>query len=390
MKNLFLPGMLYLGLIVGGLVPPLAESDLHLVVRCIFFFGVVFAFMRYGMSARPLRVAGLYVFTTSLLLLPLLLFTTNYLYAAQKIEAVLLGTISCFLFLSIIIRNHGWNGYLVLSIRFALLVLIVTLVYKAIFGFWDREVRFFLNGPIVFGWLMGMHALFALMLWISERKRVYVSIYMLFFSAVVWTQSKGPLLALILSSFIFVIFSAKENPKALRNIVMAILLIGGVAFLQADAILSLLEGSRLQSISALITGDTQESDQGSIGSRGDMLSEAVLFVSKEAPFGIGVGEWANKSKTGADYPHNEHLEILVEMGAPWFLIHFAFLVYAFKLACKDLRVLLIFFVIAASFSGDISYLRYIYLFSLASISFYGFRFSRAAPRRCNEVSRVGG
>lgn len=213
---------------------------------------------------------------------------------------------------------------------------------------------------------------------------------MLFFSAVVWTQSKGPLLALILSSFIFVIFSAKENPKALRNIVMAILLIGGVAFLQADAILSLLEGSRLQSISALITGDTQESDQGSIGSRGDMLSEAVLFVSKEAPFGIGVGEWANKSKTGADYPHNEHLEILVEMGAPWFLIHFAFLVYAFKLACKDLRVLLIFFVIAASFSGDISYLRYIYLFSLASISFYGFRFSRAAPRRCNEVSRVGG
>ncbi len=371
-------------------MPPLAESELHLVVRCVFFCGVAFSLLKHGVSPKPLKIVGVYFLIASLGLLPLLFFTTNHFYAAQKIEAVLLGTVSCFLFLSIIVRKHGWDGYRILAIRFGLLVLIATLGYKAAFGFWDREVRFFLNGPIVFGWLMGMHALLSLMLWFSQKRRMYAAGYILFFAAVVWTQSKGPLLALILSSLLLGILSVKENPKTLRNIIVGMSLIGGAVFFQADEILLLLEGSRLQSISALVTGDTQESDQGSIGSRGEMLSEAVLFISKEAPFGIGVGEWANKSKTGADYPHNEHLEILVEMGVPWFLMHLAFIGYAFIIAGRELKVLLIFFSVAASFSGDVSYLRYIYLFSLASISFYGFRFPRAASRRSNEASRVGG
>lgn len=50
-----------------------------------------------------------------------------------------------------------------------------------------------------------------------------------------------------------------------------------------------------------------------------MLQEALGYIAKTAPFGIGVGEWPNVSRSGVDYPHNEHLEILVESGVPGFL-----------------------------------------------------------------------
>jgi len=266
----------------------------------------------------------------------------------------------------------------------------LTVLYKIKFGFWDREVRFFLNGPIVFGWLMGLHALFSLMIWAKKGGARYIFSAVLFTFAVVWTQSKGPLLALGLCLAVFVLSVAKQNLKVFRNLVGGFTVLCVALAFNVDAVLDSLEGSRLQSIAALVTGETQENDEGSIGSRGAMLEEAIGFIGDSAPFGIGVGEWPNRSRSGLAYPHNQHLEVLVEMGVPWFLLHITFIIFSLIKGNWELRIVMLFFFVASSVSGDVSYMRYLYPFALISISTYGFRSARASSRRFDENHRAGG
>lgn len=388
MTALFLSSLIYLSLITGGLIPPLAESDVHYFVRIVFLLGLLITLLRFGINPRTVKLAFVYAILSSLLLVPFLFFTSNYIYASQKIESVILGVGSSYLLLSILVNRSGWIEYKRVAVYFAIGVLFVTVLYKVVFGFWDREIRFFLNGPIVFGWLMGMHALLSISLWLEESRKRFLIFYIIFFVAVIWTQSKGPLLALCVSSVVLFVIAARRSPKMLRGLIVGFALIAGIVASQFNVILGLMEGSRLQSISALITGDTSDNDQGSIGSRGEMLGEAIDFISSEAPLGIGLAEWPNKSKSGADYPHNEHIEILVELGLPWFILHIMFIAYAFSRSSLDRKMLMLFFFIASSFSGDISYLRYLYMFALASIEIYGINHSRAASWRSNETSRL--
>lgn len=390
LSGFFVPATFYIGLVAGGVLPFLAENDLHLLVRALFVSSLIFSLATHRVTSKQIKVISVYGAVTALTLVPLLLFTTNEFYAAQKIESVILGTAACYLLLVAGINRYGWDGFRHRAIVFALFVLGMTVLYKLKFGFWDRETRFFLNGPIVFGWLMGLHAIFALMLWASGRGGVYLFFYLVFLFAVIWTQSKGPLLALFACMGFLIIVFSKNNFRVLRNFFIFIAVVLVASFHQREIILESLDGSRLQSIAALFTGETQDSDEGSIGSRGDMLQEAMGYVIKKAPFGIGVGEWPNLSKSGVDYPHNEHLEILVEMGVPWFLMYLFFVVFSFYRCGTELRVVMLFFLIASSVSGDVSYLRYMFPFALLSFSFYGFSVFRATPRRDYEVRRARG
>src|SRR5690606_3743121 len=70
------------------------------------------------------------------------------------------------------------------------------LIYKGTLGLDDRGVRFFINGPIVFGWIMGWNFLICLYLFFKGFRRWLVACgAVAFFLAVLWTQSKGPLIA---------------------------------------------------------------------------------------------------------------------------------------------------------------------------------------------------
>lgn len=388
LSGLFVPAVFYIGLVAGGVLPFLAENELHLLVRVLFAVSLVIVLARNRLTLKQIKVVSAYVAVTALTLTPLLFFTTNQFYAAQKIESVVLGTAVCYMLLVAGINRYGWDGFRHRAIVFALLVLGMTVLYKLKFGFWDRETRFFLNGPIVFGWLMGLHAMFALMLWSEGRKTIYLLYFLAFLLAVIWTQSKGPLLALFVCVAFMLVILARRNWLVFRNFFIFLTVVLVVAFVQRDIILESLEGSRLQSIAALFTGETQESDQGSIGTRGDMLQESMGYIMAKAPFGIGVGEWPNVSRSGVDYPHNEHLEILVEMGVPWFVMHVIFVFYTYLRGGNELRIVMLFFLIASSFSGDVSYLRYVFPFALLSFSFYGLSIFRTTSRRVHEVRRA--
>lgn len=386
MSYLFLPGLIYLALVAGGVLPFLAENETHVAVRGLLILGILTAFMGNKLPDRTVKTALGYFLVGALLTLPLLVVTAMPLYGAQKIESVVLGSLICYLLIEMVIARHRWDGYCTRAVYFAALVLLLTILYKARFGFWDREVRFFLNGPIVFGWLMGMHALFAIMLWMAGRGSRFGILAILFMLAVVWTQSKGPLLALGVSSFYLFVRMRKSSPGAFRKVIVGLFILITLVIANSDAVLEAVGGSRLQALAALVTGETQENDEGSIGSRGEMLAEAVQFMGRTVPFGIGIGEWQNWSRSGLEYPHNQHVEILVEMGIPWFLVHVAFVLMGFIRAGWQIRAVLIFFMVASTFSGDVSYLRYLYPFLLISLTKHGFRSARTPPRRSDETA----
>jgi len=240
-----------------------------------------------------------------------------------------------------------------------------------------------LNGPIVFGWLMGVHGVVAMILWERSSRLIYALFVVVFFSAVVWTQSKGPLVAFVFSIF-FLVFSSSSKDGIRTKVLFLSLGLVLMGWLFQDELAESLEGSRLQAISNVITGNVQENDEGSIGSRADMVDEVVDFLSQGGGAGIGVGDWQFRSKSGLKYPHNQHLEILVEMGGLWFLAHVGFLLVGFYYSDRYLRAILVFFLVAANFSGDASYLRYAYPFVLVGISVYGIRILRVEAWGRNE------
>ena len=67
------------------------------------------------------------------------------------------------------------------------------------------------------------------------------------------------------------------------------------------------------------------------------------------------------------YPHNVHLEVLLEYGLMVFAVYAALLVYSVIHGNPLIRSIIIFFVICMSFSGDVSYLRYLIPFLFLNI-----------------------
>ena len=118
----------------------------------------------------------------------------------------------------------------------------------------------------------------------------------------------------------------------------------------------------------LLTQRLSSEDQGSIGVRFEMYSVSWQLFFNNPLFGVGLGNWHEFS--GFDnhlYPHNVLLEILAEGGLFLFLVFFTTFVYIFKNTSEVGRYILILCLLLTSFSGDLSYLRFLLVFPLAFI-----------------------
>lgn len=360
---LVLTGVFYLSLVSGGVL--LFGSDG--VANDLVKVGIAIIAMALTLRAAPSReacgVAFKFILVFSIPLLFSSYFSRNVDYSLSKIDSAILGTSLSFLLAAATIRRYGFLEFMRGFLWVGLVVLLLTVVYKSIFGFSDRSVRFFLNGPIVFGWLMGLMGVVAISIWQVTGVRRYLLFVLLFLVAVLWTQSKGPLLAFMAVAGLVFLMQMRFKQKMLSLLFMVAIL-----FVSSHSnFFELFANTRLSAIERFFNNSTSEMDYGSVDVRLHMYNDALDLVSRNPVAGIGVGNWQAFTSSDFLYPHNQHLEILVELGVFYFVLYISFLIFSLIVAGSILRSVLVFLLIAASFSGDLSYTRYIFLFALLAI-----------------------
>jgi O-antigen ligase len=273
------------------------------------------------------------------------------------------------------VGRYGEQAFRVGFLKGALLILAVTLVYKAIFGFFDRDGRFFINGPIVFGWLMGFCALTVLHGVIHGILRWHWLIaFACFLLAALWTQSKGPLISILITALMVLLVNSGKR--------RAYSMMGFVAGLSAVVIASLPEDftRRFLAIFRVLLGAADEGDYGSVGYRQDAWHDAFQMFIEHPVWGVGVGNWQFLSPVGEiQYPHNVFLELGAETGIPGLVAMTAALGYLFWRSTGWGKMAVVYFSLCCSFSGDFSYFRFIAAIPLGLITAEAWR-KRGADR----------
>lgn len=188
-------------------------------------------------------------------------------------------------------------------------LLVAAIAYKIQNGFFDREVNFLLNGPNVFARQMGLAGLLSGFLLRGPGRWLGIVAFTL---AVIWTQSKGPLLFLLLVG----LGTGWLRLGAKGRIAVLVGLAGvmGMLSLLVDQVRDVEFFRRFFVAAAVFDGGLGGENYGSVGSRVLLFSTAARMIA-EHPLGIGLGSWMPLSGLfWAEYPHNFFLEILLEGG----------------------------------------------------------------------------
>lgn len=346
--------VIYLILAVGRVIPYDSEDSAKGLIGGLVFFAVAAYAISNKHSRFSLQLIGGFTCIAVATFAIGSLKSSNIGYLIDKIHGGILSTTACSALFCFAYKKYGIEKIHAAILKIALAVLLATVLYKSKAGLFDRDVRFLINGPIVYGWLAGFFSLMALNTWQKTNKKVYLAVGLTFIAAVLWTQSKGPLAALLIT----LIYLNKDNIVA-HKLKFLVLFISAIflIFANFEFIESTLSETRLSVITRIISGQLQDSDEGSIGSRGDLLEVAKQKFQENPLTGIGLGEFKHD---GFKYPHNQHVEIATELGFFAALLHLGFIAVGTIRSNRYFRALILFFSIAGLFSGDISYLRFLY------------------------------
>lgn len=236
-------------------------------------------------------------------------------------------------------------------ITFALIVLVFAVLYKLSNGFFDRQVRYGLLGPIPFGWVCGMGAIASLLR--ADRGLVTILLSLAFVLAVLWSGSKGPAFALAIVAVLKFRSLIGKTMKE-RLVVLAVFLIG--ALLVKTGSDNLRAGSALQAMLTNSDEFVEGAGAGSVGVRLEFYSRSAEMLVDNSFFGVGFGAWSLFAAGLHNYPHNLFLEIGSETGIVGLVLLFG-LLWSLRSKSK-VSFLGYFFILCMLFSGDFSYFRY--------------------------------
>ncbi|MEC9375140.1 MAG: O-antigen ligase family protein [Pseudomonadota bacterium] len=281
----------------------------------------------------------------------------------DKLTTLLISGNLGFILFNTVIEKHGVDQLGKLIIFYLSLLLIVAIPYKLVNGFFDRSVNFFINGPIIFARLMAIAAVLSIF-FLRNRARIFSVI--IFFLAVVWTESKGPILALTLTLISVAILATNSRTRkrfCLGFVLITLSVIWGFYYFDLGA----RDLGRVGIFYSVATGDLSAieaySSGGSLGGRIEMWSKTINLIP-ERPFGIGLGAWdrAIDTRLPTPYAHNIFLELWSETGV--ILGSFAsipFLVFLFSPKKMFWFVAFCLF-LAQMISGDIGDARFLMVF----------------------------
>lgn len=361
----FIVFLLLINLISGGVIPLGQDQAKDITKISLLVMNILFIPML-GIKKFDFNVLAIYFFIAFFTLVASFLRTKEFMYAIEKLDAILLSVPFSALIVLGLYNKIGLIEFLKILVKVGFILLIATFFYKIMFGFWDRNTRFFLNGANVFGWLMGLYFLASIYIFSISRLKLFLFFSIFFLLGIFWSESKGALLSSLLCvlMIIFLQFEGRKFKTLLFSLIGLIIIFN--QFIQ-DYIQNSYPGSRLLAIFRIFNGDLQESDQGSIGVRNEMLSEAINFFIDNPIFGIGLGNFKTYSIFGFDYPHNAHVEIFAENGIFLGIIYLIFISYGLAVSRGFLKIIIIYFLVVCTFSGDLSYLRFSFVFILLSI-----------------------
>lgn len=353
---ILLAGFAYLLLVSGGVIPYVERDVAKSVVKGGMLV-VVLLMMSFGTVRRSVLLPiGLFLLVGSAFMGVGLYRSSDISFALEKID----GAILCSVIVALVIDRgygrYGERGFQAAFLQFAFLILAATVLYKAQFGFFDRQTRFLLNGPIIYGWLMGFCALLSLHLRSVERRAIWSVLFAIFLAALLWTESKGSAIAFSVGLVAYILGSFRKNFKLLLSLA---LLSCSVYFLFLSDLIELFQESRFSAVARFLAGELGEVDDGSIGIRSLLLDEALRNFWAHPVLGIGLGQFTFDSLV---YPHNQHLEIFAELGFVAGFAHVIFVGAALLRANPLNRCFILLFAVGSAFSGDASYLRFLYAF----------------------------
>ena len=249
------------------------------------------------------------------------------------------------------------------------MLLVVAVVHKLRTGFFDRESLFFLNGPIVFGRLMGIAALLSLSLF---KRSTGLLLFLAFALAVIWTASKGPIVAMVLTLLLLSLRTLKL--KRILITAAGLVCVMYVFYQYRDTLTEEFGLLRVfEVIEAVVNQESVESRSVNVRWRAIVRSIEVIF---ENPLGVGLGGWQITTQFPLAYPHNFFMEVISEMGIIIGTIFAVpFLLFVFRTNAIFFAPALL-MALNQQFSGDILDARYWLIFSWLTL--YGK--SKSNPR----------
>lgn len=277
---------------------------------------------------------------------------------ALKMLNLAASSVAAALILRVVVAEVGLEQMLRWWLGAFWALLVAALVYKARHGFLSRDVSFLMNGPIVFARMMGIAALSAAYVYRGPSRWLAVGC---FAAAVLWTQSKGPLLSLILAGVGVSVLQLKGAHRAAAF--AGFVLLGAGLWLALPWLQQFEFLRRYFQAAAFLQQGIGGANYGSIGSRVEMVEQSLRLIATE-PFGVGVGSWAIRTgSVWAEYPHNFFLEVLSEGG----ILLGGLTATAFFLFLRTRSAVLAsicwFLVISQQFSGDLLDARFWLAFS---------------------------
>lgn len=361
--------LIFIGLLVLliGEVTPVARLQIvdGLYVNQILFVGAGLL----SLVVLPRLKNGAISLGWLILLFPMsfaLIWGDNYEYGLYKLGNLYLATFISLVFFLYSIRLYGAEFFAKNIIYMLFALLVVAIVFKLKNGLFDREVLFFMSGPIVFARLMGIGAMLAL---VVPRLSYRVPLIIIFSIAVIWTASKGPILALIISYLVFFLLKMNLKQQIWSMASVAVFTFFLISNLDILPILGL--GRVLDGLLFVSEGGGSGMTSSSISLRQTAMFDTIELIAKNPAFGVGVGSWAlHLPDTGLLYPHNFFLEVLSEGGLIFGLLFCVpFLLFLVRMPSLFYFSSLFLF-LAQQMSGDILDSRYWIIFSILSYSIY--------------------
>lgn len=360
--NLLLSFMFVLVLSTGNFIP-YPEDDMAtwiLKVGIMVLLVIIFAIHK---DIKLLnKKAILYITVITIIFLTASLRTEDLAYSLDKYISCGIVVLILYILFSLLERKNNFIQISQYIVQIGFGILILTILYKIQFGFWERDVRFFLNGPITFSWMMGLYCLLSINIYKHTKQIIYIILSVIYFIAILWTQSKGGLLATAAALIFYFTYTSKYYIKIPILSIFGIILAFSTYFINILA--DLTEGTRFSAIIRVLNNNVSAEDGGSITIRQNMISEATHMWIDNPLWGIGISNYQFKTSYGFVYPHNAHLELLLEFGVIVGLLYLFFLIVGFLKAPTVFKSAFILFGIAASFSGDITYLRFLFFICL--------------------------
>lgn len=283
----------------------------------------------------------------------------------DNLTSLIFTSFIVFLLFNTVIEKYGDRELARVLVIFLALYLLAAVVYKLQFGFFNRQVLFFLNGPIVFARFMSVGLILSIYVF---RGYFRIIAAVIFFAAIAWTESKGPILAATGTLLAIAWLTSGSRGRWAVIFACSAAVISVVIVAQYYDI-STRQIGRLAILLNLLSGDSTlpmliESNSG----RTNLWGRTIDIILAH-PFGVGLGGWTHYVDTGYDppYPHNLFLELWSEGGIVLGTLACVPLLLFFAVRRNIFWFLALCLFLAQMVSGNLGDARQMYVFALLTI-----------------------